>query len=47
MMGYEIGDGDANGRHNWSMKHYSRTLERDCFYFMVPISSVFINFVKP
>jgi len=31
MMGYKIGGGDANGRCNWSMKQYSRTLGEGLF----------------
>jgi len=30
-MGYGIRDGDANGRHNWSMEQYSRTLGEGLF----------------
>jgi len=29
--GYEIGDKDANERHNWSMKQMSRTLGEGLF----------------
>jgi len=46
-MGYEIEGEDANGRHNWTMSSIQEPWERDCFYFMVPISSLFFNFVKP
>jgi len=43
MMGYKIGGEDANVRCNWSS--IQEPWERDCFYFMVPISSLFFNFV--
>jgi len=31
MMGYKIVGEDANGRHNWSMEQYSRTLGEGLF----------------
>jgi len=43
-MVYKIGGGEANGRRNWSMEQYSRTLGERLFLLygsiFVPYSSI-------
>jgi len=47
MLGYEIGGKDTNESAIGEWSNCKKPWEKDCFYFMVQISSLFFNFVKP
>ncbi|KOM34549.1 hypothetical protein LR48_Vigan02g069900 [Vigna angularis] len=45
--GSRIGDGDANGKRNWSVEQLQRTLGKAMHTFVVSILPYLFNFVEP